>query len=655
MKLRWEAWKAGEQRGAFIVFTALAMWFLMMFVAFSVDFGNYYQHRSRLQNAADAAALAGVAKYTEEEIAKNTGAVAAPTLSKGRLVTLVENDKAVSASRTVRDQAQEYVTNNYGNLGIKENDNKVWSEEVTEEKTENGVTQSVTTTHRYCRVDLEDTIQTFFARIFGVESLTVKVSALAMMDGSADNEKWGTRLEGIAERMEMLAPNMIWESLYYNNAFTITDMHSKESSQGKTFGEGKNRYYVVRGVSDALLGGKKARIKHEDENGIIIGYKDPKPGDKDYGICAKEIYLAPGISWETLLSRDDELWEKSKGKTTDSVDYRRCCPTTKIFNIANGSGITYTNKGEIIALYLNRDHITNDDNDKRSGLTDRFTEINVDRITTTAKITGDNKKNYVLPLYARLESEPIRIGTGRAIMPVHGVTVNVNAKQNALGMHVADNGEIRFNGDIRPFVLAYDGPDPNRGEIMTNKDDPFDAPWIARDFADLSDVLSESATDYYPAEIRQYIEPVVRKSYKSPYKATSYKEKEAERRDALQGRGLVESALKTSGPITVNIEDGHVLYGAIYAPHSKVILDIRGNGFVYGFIIARQIEFALGSKRTAEYHKDSSSLPVLAAIIKDRDKSIFDYERKYVTGNYEIAFNSYEDFTDAKYYSSVIQ
>ena len=176
MKLRWKKGTAGEQRGAFIVFTALTLWFLMMFVAFSVDFGNYYQHRSRLQNAADAAALAGVAKYTEEEIAANSaGAIAAPTLSKGHLVTLVENEKAVPASIAVRSQAQNYVTNNYGNLDIK--DNKVWSEEVTEEKTENGVTQSTTTTHRYCRVDLVDTITTFFApRVFAVKSSALRIS-----------------------------------------------------------------------------------------------------------------------------------------------------------------------------------------------------------------------------------------------------------------------------------------------------------------------------------------------------------------------------------------------------------------------------------------------------------------------------------------------
>lgn len=662
MKLRWKKGTAGEQHGAFIVFTALMLWFLMMFVAFSVDFGNYYQHRSRLQNAADAAALAGVAEYTTEEIAKNTGAVNAPALSKGRIVTLVENDKAVSASRTVRDQAQEYVKNNYREIEIK--DNKVWSEEVTEETTENGVKRNTTTTHRYCRVDLEDTVQTFFARIFGVDSLTVKVSALAMMDGSADDETWGKRFVGIAERMEMLAPNQIWESLINGTdrtkAFSIIDPNPNKSSTGNVgFGSGKNRYYVVTGVAAALLGQEKARIKHDYGNGIVIGYTDPKPGDKDYGICAKEIHLDPGISWETLLSRDDELRESSKGKSTNNVDYRRCCPTTKIFNIADNQGVTTNNGKAIVALYLNRDHITNDDNDKRSGLTDRFTEINVGCITGTTENTGEDKKSYVLPLYARLESEPIRIGTGRALMPVHGVTVNVNAEQVALGMH-EEKGKIKFDETVkpRPFVLAYDGPDPNRGEIMTNKADPCDAPWIATRATDLNvpetsfDDYKNTKRDYAPAEIRQYFEPLLTNG---KFKYNMYRSADGVGASYLNDHFLVESALKTSGPIYVNISPGCVLYGAIYAPHSKVILNIEPNGFVYGFIIARQIEFALGSKRTAEYHKDSSSLPVLAAIIKDRDKSIFDYERKYVTGNYEIAFDYYEDFTDAKYYSSVIQ
>ena len=60
MKLHWKKGAAGEQRGAVIVFTALAMWFLMMFVAFGVDFANFHSHQSRLQQAADAAALAGI-------------------------------------------------------------------------------------------------------------------------------------------------------------------------------------------------------------------------------------------------------------------------------------------------------------------------------------------------------------------------------------------------------------------------------------------------------------------------------------------------------------------------------------------------------------------------------------------------------------------
>lgn len=648
MKLRWKKEMAGEQRGAFIVFTALALWFLMMFLAFSVDFGNYYQHRSRLQNAADAAALAGVAKYTEEEIAANSaGAVAAPTLSKGRLVTLVENDKAVIASRTVRDQAQAYVTNNYGNLEIKENDNKVWSEEVTEEKTENGVKQSTTTTHRYCRVDLVDTIPTFFARIFGVTSLDVKVSALALMDGSAENETWGKRLEGVGDRLAMLAPNEIWETLIntdQNKAFTITDLKdSSKTTTGVGFGEKNKRYYVMTGVAKALLGTEDTRQKREDGNGIIIGYQEPMDGS----VCAEPIYLADSISWEMLLSLDDELRAINEANKYQpgNDNYRLCCPTTKVFQIEDGDGVTYTNKGEILALYLNRDHIN-----QRTGLSDRFTKINIGPkpITGKGKNLADDNQSYVVPLYARLESEPIRI-QDKAVMPVHGVWINVLTTQTELGMHYNDSkNKIEFKDNVRPFVLAYDGPDPLRGELATGKTDGYDAPWIARQSTDptkLKELFKVNRDwKYYPAEIRRAFEPLL--------KINQYKYMGDVGR--INGCGVQESATKTSGPIEVNIESGCVFYGVIFAPHSKVT--IKGGGIIYGFIAAREIDasgwYPFGGKSVVE--TETISLPTMSTVVRDRNKSIFDYEKSYITGEYQVAYSYFEDFTKENYYSSAI-
>lgn len=47
------------QKGQIIVFTAVLLPLLIAATGFTVDFGNMYMHKSRLQNAADAAAIAG--------------------------------------------------------------------------------------------------------------------------------------------------------------------------------------------------------------------------------------------------------------------------------------------------------------------------------------------------------------------------------------------------------------------------------------------------------------------------------------------------------------------------------------------------------------------------------------------------------------------
>ena len=50
---------ARAQKGQIIVFTAVLLPLLIAATGFTVDFGNMYMHKSRLQNAADAAAIAG--------------------------------------------------------------------------------------------------------------------------------------------------------------------------------------------------------------------------------------------------------------------------------------------------------------------------------------------------------------------------------------------------------------------------------------------------------------------------------------------------------------------------------------------------------------------------------------------------------------------
>ena len=54
-----------NQRGQIIVFTALLLPLLIAACGFTVDFGNMYIHKSKLQNAADAAAIAGAYAYRD--------------------------------------------------------------------------------------------------------------------------------------------------------------------------------------------------------------------------------------------------------------------------------------------------------------------------------------------------------------------------------------------------------------------------------------------------------------------------------------------------------------------------------------------------------------------------------------------------------------
>ena len=57
-----------KQRGATIILFAVMIPLMMCFSGLVIDLGNLYFHRSQLQNAADAAALAGGYTFVEENL-----------------------------------------------------------------------------------------------------------------------------------------------------------------------------------------------------------------------------------------------------------------------------------------------------------------------------------------------------------------------------------------------------------------------------------------------------------------------------------------------------------------------------------------------------------------------------------------------------------
>ena len=83
------------QQGAILVLTAFLLPFIIAFTGMAVDLGNLYVQHQRLQNAADAAVLAGAKAYAE-------------------------NNEKVDSHPKADARAKEYIIGQYHNLATDE-------------------------------------------------------------------------------------------------------------------------------------------------------------------------------------------------------------------------------------------------------------------------------------------------------------------------------------------------------------------------------------------------------------------------------------------------------------------------------------------------------------------------------------------------------
>lgn len=64
-----------QERGSILVLTVILLPIMFAFLGFGYDFGNLYMHKARLQNVADAAALAGARAYLDSQATENKDVV----------------------------------------------------------------------------------------------------------------------------------------------------------------------------------------------------------------------------------------------------------------------------------------------------------------------------------------------------------------------------------------------------------------------------------------------------------------------------------------------------------------------------------------------------------------------------------------------------
>ena len=133
-------WDKCRQKGQILVFTAVLLPLLIAACGFTVDFGNMYMHKSKLQNAADAAAIAGGYAFRDNK------------------ENIDHHPKADNAST---DSAKSNLTN-FANIG----------QHYQARMDKDGVI--------YYRVELSESVPVYFLRLFGVgNSTTVSADSIA--------------------------------------------------------------------------------------------------------------------------------------------------------------------------------------------------------------------------------------------------------------------------------------------------------------------------------------------------------------------------------------------------------------------------------------------------------------------------------------------
>lgn len=133
-------WDKRRQKGQILVFTAVLLPLLIAACGFTVDFGNMYIHKSKLQNAADAAAIAGGYAFRDNK------------------ENIDSHPKADTAST---DSAKSNLTN-FDNIG----------QHYQARVDKDGVI--------YYRVELSESVPIYFLRLFGVgDSTTVSADSIA--------------------------------------------------------------------------------------------------------------------------------------------------------------------------------------------------------------------------------------------------------------------------------------------------------------------------------------------------------------------------------------------------------------------------------------------------------------------------------------------
>lgn len=432
-------WK-NNQKGSSLAMVAFSMTALMFAGGVVLDLGNLYAHKAHLQNVADSAALAGVSQF---------GGTQFDTVSY-RLTEMPRNiDEDGSFSVTVDETeyhlfkdddtdlpdrgAEVYVDRNTSaphKLSLTEQKKKdATATQIWASRDENDNVNAV------CYiVKLKDSLPTYFARFFGLETLTPEATAVAMAYIKTENKKIDEFIPEVAKNIAETIPNYYWESIV-GNSFTVENTDTSimdfkiktTATDPGTFGYRKSAYFT-----DSWGNYIQDITEYEDFNKPNSGNNIIAYMDRDYKGKNENNHLIYDYSENTVLDKicAQPIYADDKVNKTSLATLKNLVYTLDADLMKKGK------EGEITGLFLDRPNIG-------SSQAVRGTVLNI----TSDTLSNDTKT----PLYMRFESEPIKFGGSPTF--VQPITINVTGYQE------------------KPMIIAYDGPDPNRTLLDAPKTD----------------------------------------------------------------------------------------------------------------------------------------------------------------------------------------
>lgn len=258
-------WDKCRQKGQILVFTAVLLPLLIAACGFTVDFGNMYMHKSKLQNAADAAAIAGGYAFRDNK----------------------ENiDSHPKADNASKDSAKSNLTKLDG-IG----------QHYQARMDKDGVI--------YYRVELSESVPVYFLRLFGVgDSTTVSADSIASivnLGGGKNNifqNLFSFGSGGFTSTNANQNPDDPGVSLIGNSSFYQGDIRGIGSDANM---EKKYTHELLTFASrDAFLADRKLTVRQAID-------KDKKNGTHEY-------YTTPSQDYEHRLDENlKDIVDAAKG------------------------------------------------------------------------------------------------------------------------------------------------------------------------------------------------------------------------------------------------------------------------------------------------------------------------------------------------------